>query len=84
MDPESDDWIPLSEREEWQDVEPVPVDPGKVIAIQYKDRHKECIGYFRAIMQMGEKSQRALELTEAVIILNSADYTAWNYRYAGT
>jgi hypothetical protein len=82
MDPDSDDWIPLGKREEWSDVAPLPVDAGSVIAIKYTEQHRECMGYFRAIMQSGEKSRRALDLTQAMIALNSADYTAWTYRRA--
>ena len=82
MDPDSDDWIPLGKREEWGDVTPLPVDAGKVIAIKYTEQHRECLGYFRAILQSREKSRRALDLTQAMIALNSADYTAWTYRCA--
>lgn len=33
--------------------------------------------YFRAILKSGEKSQRALDLTTAVVDLNPANYAAW-------
>lgn len=36
--------------------------------------------YFRAIVCKGEKSERALELTENALRLNSANYTVWQYR----
>lgn len=36
--------------------------------------------YFRAIIQKDERSQRALDLTTAVLQQNAANYTAWYYR----
>lgn len=33
--------------------------------------------YFRAAKAKGEKSERVLELTEAIIRLNPAHYTVW-------
>lgn len=36
--------------------------------------------YFRALVCKGEKSERALELTENALRLNSANYTVWQYR----
>lgn len=33
--------------------------------------------YFRGIVKTGEKSQRVLDLTESVIRLNPAHYSAW-------
>jgi len=44
--------VPYSRRPEWADVTPVPVPPGdagKVVSIQYSERHAEALGYFRAI-----------------------------------
>lgn len=42
--------VPYSQRSEWADVTPLPVTDhaGKVVAIQYDQHHKECLGYFRA------------------------------------
>ena len=38
---------------------------------------KDASGYFRAIIKKGEKSERVLDLTETVIRLNPAHYSAW-------
>ena len=38
---------------------------------------KDATDYFRGIVKSGEKSERVLELTEAIIRLNPAHYSAW-------
>ncbi len=38
---------------------------------------KDATNYFRAIVKKGEKSLRVLDLTEQVIELNPAHYSAW-------
>lgn len=74
-------WVPYSERADWADVTPLHVNDGrKVVAIKYNEKHIECMSFFRAIMAAGELSERVLELTADLIALNSADYTAWQYR----
>jgi hypothetical protein len=38
---------------------------------------KDATDYFRGIVRMGERSERVLELTEHIIRLNPAHYSAW-------
>lgn len=38
---------------------------------------RDAMDYFRAISATGEKSERALELTETIIRMNPAHYTVW-------
>lgn len=54
--------------------------PAKVCAIAYTPPFEEIMNYFRAIVQMDERSERALEITRLVIDENPANYTAWYYR----
>ncbi|KAJ7461812.1 hypothetical protein B0H11DRAFT_2056164 [Mycena galericulata] len=72
-----------SARPEWADVQPlqqyekaIPLAP-----ILYSEEYKDATNYLRGIVKAGEKSARALELTEHVIRLNPAHYSAWQYRY---
>jgi len=62
--------VPLS-----QDDGPAPVCP-----ILYRPEFVEAMDYFRAILKKNELSARALRLTTVVISMNSANYTAWNFR----
>lgn len=57
----------LAESAVWADVEPLASrgDEG-VVAIRHTDRDREILVYFYAITASGEKSLRALALTEAV------------------
>jgi hypothetical protein len=38
---------------------------------------KDATDYFRGIIKTGEKSLRVLQLTETIIRLNPAHYSAW-------
>ena len=38
---------------------------------------KDANDYFRGIIKTGEKSPRVLQLTETIIRLNPAHYSAW-------
>lgn len=72
----------LKDNEQWADVVPVPQDDGPrpIVPISYSPEFIEHMDYFRAILKSKELSERALDLTAAVIELNSANYTAWSYR----
>lgn len=41
---------------------------------------KDVYNYFRAIISSGEKSLRALYLTDDALKLNASNYTVWQYR----
>ncbi|KAG6829053.1 hypothetical protein H0H87_012754 [Tephrocybe sp. NHM501043] len=77
----SDDDAPFySERPEWSDVTPLAQyeDEKPIAPIFYSQEYKDATDYFRGIVKTGEKSQRVLELTEDIIRLNPAHYTAWS------
>lgn len=70
-----------SQRSEWADVTPVRIaEPEHVVAIQYLPEHGDARGYFQAVLQSGELSERVLALTADMIRFNQADYTAWRVR----
>ncbi|KAF8882468.1 farnesyltransferase [Infundibulicybe gibba] len=71
-----------ADRPEWADVEPVPqYDANPIAPIFYTPEYKDATDYFRGITRTGEKSARVLEITEDIIRMNPAHYTAWQYRY---
>ncbi|KAJ2345569.1 CAAX geranylgeranyltransferase alpha subunit, partial [Coemansia sp. RSA 2618] len=61
---------------------PIAQDDGEnpLCPIAYTDEYQEMMGYLRAVMAVGEVSQRALELTARVIATNPGHYTVWVYR----
>eukprot|EP01086_Lenisia_limosa_P004320 TRINITY_DN19485_c0_g1_i1.p1 TRINITY_DN19485_c0_g1~~TRINITY_DN19485_c0_g1_i1.p1 ORF type:complete len:343 (-),score=61.02 TRINITY_DN19485_c0_g1_i1:3-914(-) len=78
----SDSWVPLGEQEMFKDVVPLPQDDGDapVVTIAYTERFNNVMGYFRALIQTDEKTERMLHLTEEVIAVNPANYSAWHVR----
>ncbi|XP_055300959.1 protein farnesyltransferase/geranylgeranyltransferase type-1 subunit alpha [Sitodiplosis mosellana] len=78
----SKEWIPYAKRPEWKDVVPLEQDDGEnpVVVIAYSERFKDVYNYFRAIISTGEKSLRALHLTDDALKLNASNYTVWQYR----
>lgn len=77
-----DDFVPHAARAEWADVSPIAQDDGAAppAAINYSPAYADTMAYFRAVWSAGERSPRALALTEEVIGLNAAHYTAWQFR----
>lgn len=66
----------------YDDVEPVelPESPGFLFKIDLSTDHSRVMGIFRALMDIQEKSERALNLTKKIIYENPSNVTAWWYR----
>lgn len=72
----------VSSTTNWDDLQPIPQNEpvDSVAAINYPEEYQEAMDLFRAVMQVDELSERALELTDTIINLNPAHYTAWWFR----
>lgn len=69
-----------AESDEWNDVEPIPLDeggPNALAAITYSEEYDEAMSYLRAVMAKNEMSERVLQLTDEIIDHNPAHYTVW-------
>ena len=77
-------FVPFKERgDTWTDIEPIEQYEGgqaPIAPIPYPPHYEEVMGYFRAILKVGEISQRAFDLTTEVIGQCQGNYTAWFYR----
>jgi len=72
-----------ADKPEWADVTPITQYEGvaPLAPIFYSPEYKDATDYFRGIAKTGERSPRVLELTEHIIRMNPAHYSAWQYRY---
>ena len=73
----------LSEAPEWSDVQPLPIpdDARAAVDVDYSAEYEDTLGLLYACMKAGEKSERALKLTEKCITLSPSHYTVWQYRF---
>ncbi|PCH35063.1 protein prenylyltransferase [Wolfiporia cocos MD-104 SS10] len=81
---DDDDSVKLySEDPAWADVVPIPQYQGvdALAPINYTEEYQDATNYFRGIVKTGEMSPRVLQLTEHIIRMNPAHYSAWQYRY---
>src|SRR5688500_6087992 len=73
---------PVCANPAWSDVRPIPQEEPliPVVQIMYSNDFVDAMDMFRGVLSMELKDERALWLTGKVILLNSANYTAWHYR----
>ena len=68
---------------EWASIEPIPFNDGgkdgitPLATIAYPPDYLEGTSYLRAVMAANEMSERALQLTREIIMMNPAHYTVW-------
>uniref|UniRef100_A0A914E0P3 Protein farnesyltransferase/geranylgeranyltransferase type-1 subunit alpha n=1 Tax=Acrobeloides nanus TaxID=290746 RepID=A0A914E0P3_9BILA len=70
------------DRSEWKDIKPIyfTEDEEGAVKIAVSDAFRDAFAYLRAILQINEYSDRALELTTTCTQLNPANYTVWQFR----
>lgn len=73
----------LSDTPEWADIQPLPIPDAAraAVDIQYSDDYIDTFGLLYACVEAGEKSERALKLTEKCITMSASHYTAWQFRF---
>ena len=66
----------------FNDVNPIAQQDGlnPLCPIDYPAEYTMIMDIFRAIINMNEKSERVLLLTEELLSMNAANYTVWQYR----
>lgn len=66
----------------WDDLTPLEQNDGPkpIATIAYTEDYATMMGYLRRVMSIEEYSERAFDLTTAVIDMNPAHYTLWEYR----
>jgi len=66
------------------DLEPIPQedddDSNGICRINYKHDFVVAYNYFRAVLRVDERTQRAIQLTALCLRYNPANYTVWHYR----
>jgi len=74
---------PFAHNPHWADVKRIKQDDGEgiqIVPISYPAHYSDVLDLFRGVLATHELSYRSLLLTEAVIDVNSANYSAWHFR----
>ncbi|KAH0795950.1 protein prenylyltransferase [Histomonas meleagridis] len=68
---------------EWKDVTPLPLPQveGDAFYINYTPEYVDLFGYFLALVEKNEISERGIQIAERVIELYPSHYTAWEYKF---
>ena len=67
----------------WADVVPVtlPQQRGDPFFVDYTPEYIDLMGYFLAVLEKNEVSERALEIADRVLRKFPSHYSAWWYKY---